>query len=91
MLSARLLEALRAYWPFYRPRLWLFPAHGGDRPMHPTSLHRAYQAAKRRRDYQARGIHGSVTPLPRTSWEAGIDVYTIQRLLGHGEGHSELT
>ena len=59
VLSTRLLEALRGYFLIYRPLVWLFPAHGGDRPMHPTSLQRAYQAAKRRAGItKPGGIHG---------------------------------
>jgi len=50
LLSARLLEALRAYWKVARPPDWLFPARGKDpaRPMDPSSLQKAYLTAKRR-------------------------------------------
>ena len=48
VLSAPLLEALRAYWKVDRPRPWRFPARGGHRPMDPTNLQRAYGIAKQR-------------------------------------------
>jgi integrase len=50
LLSARLLEALRAYWKVARPPDWLFPARGQGpaRPMGPSSLQKAYLTAKRR-------------------------------------------
>ena len=50
VLSAPLLEALRAYWTVARPPAWLFPAPGPgpNRPMSRSSLQKAYLTAKRR-------------------------------------------
>jgi integrase len=36
MLSPALLQTLRTYWKQARPNQWLFPGHGGKRPLHPT-------------------------------------------------------
>jgi site-specific recombinase XerD len=85
VLSARLLAALRAYWTIARPRPWLFPSDRTARPMHPTALQRAYVTAKRRAGIQKPGgIHGLRHAFATHLLEAGVDLHTIQRLLGHG-------
>ncbi len=57
-VSPTLLERLRAYWRRYRPRAWLFPGPSG-RPLGPTTLQKAYGAAKARAGIvKAGGIHG---------------------------------
>ena len=48
VLSARLLDALRAYWRVARPATWLFPGKDATRPLDPSGLQRAYTIAKRR-------------------------------------------
>ena len=85
VLSARLLAALRAYWTLARPRPWLFPSDRTAQPMHPTALQRAYGTAKRRAGIQKPGgIHGLRHAFATHLLEAGVDLHTIQRLLGHG-------
>lgn len=36
MLAGSLLETLRAWWKQGKPRTWLFPGQGGQRPLNPT-------------------------------------------------------
>lgn len=83
-LSAGLLEELRAYWRRYRPRTWLFPGIGSDRPLTDGSLHRLCQQVVARAGLKRRVTmhtlrHSCATHL----LEAGVDVVTIQAVLGH--------
>ncbi len=83
-LSPRLLQALRTYWKKYRPATYLFPGKTPDRPYAATSIQKAIKASAQRA-----GIRKSVHPhVLRHSYatgllEAGVDILTISRLLGH--------
>jgi len=83
-LSPRLLEALRHYWRAYRPPLYLFPGKTPERPYAASSIQKAIKVAARKA-----GIRKNVHPhVLRHSFatsllEAGVDLLTISRLLGH--------
>ena len=84
LLPPRLLEALRAYWTVHRPTGWLFPGKDPSRPMNPSSLQKAYHIAKRRAGIRkSGGIHALRHAFATHLLEAGVDVHTIQRLMGH--------
>jgi len=86
-LSPRLLEVLRAYWKWKKPKTYLFPGYYAARQDKPITSHTVWNAvsvAARRA-----GIRKKVSPhLLRHSWathllERGTDLKTIQVLLGH--------
>ena len=84
MLSPALLETLRAYWRQSRPRVWLFPGHGGKRPLHPTVMQRAFKQAKQEaRIAKQVSFHSLRHSFATHLLDSGVNVRTIQVLLGH--------
>jgi len=83
-LSPRLLSELRDYWKRYKPTSLLFPGNSADKTYADTSIQKAIKKSA-----GLAKIHKNVTPHTlRHSYatgllEAGVDLLTISRLLGH--------
>ena len=85
-LSHRLLEELRSWWCTHRHPQWLFPSRRPDRPLGVSGVQRACQVAVARVGLKP-GVcshtlrHTFATEL----LEAGVDLLTIQKILGHAQ------
>lgn len=90
LLPPKLLELLRVYWRWEHPKDWLFPGEKPGTPISKESIFRACQKAG-----QDAGISKAVHPhslrhaFATHLLEAGVDLRTIQLLLGHA--HLETT
>ncbi len=89
-LTPKLLETLREYWRWMKPKTYLFPGMvdnwRADKPLTPKCVWLAVQEAVKRA-----GIKKRVSPHTlRHSWathllENGTDLRTIQMLMGHAD------
>lgn len=84
LLAETTLALLRTYFSIYRPKHWLFPGQGGKKPIDRSSVGKVFKAA-----CSAAGINKPATVHTlRHSFathllEDGVDLYYIQKLLGH--------
>jgi site-specific recombinase XerD len=84
LLSVRLLEELRAYWRAYRPTPWLFPSRNPKRHLNDDKARIIFNEAKAKAGIRKKGsIHLLRHCFATNLLEAGVDLPTIQILMGH--------
>ena len=84
ILSQNLLIELCKYWKRYRPSIWLFPNRTKNGPLSRNEAWHIFNQAKKRAGIKkGRGIHTLRACFATHLLQAGVDLRSIQFLLGH--------
>lgn len=85
-LSVKLLAELRAYWQCYRPRHWLFPNAAQSGPLCAGTVQKLFQRVRARAGIRKpASMHTLRHSFATHMLEAGVDVLTLQKILGHSQ------
>lgn len=84
LLSQSALDLLREYWRAYRPSAWLFYGRDPELPLSSASAQQVYyQALAKSGVRRVGGIHTLRHCFATHLMENGLDIYALQRLMGH--------
>jgi len=89
LLARGTLAILREYWKACRPVDWLFPGHRKDRPVDVSTIQKVFKRACEQAGIRKpASVHTLRHSFATHLLEAGTDLYSIQKLLGHTSGQT---
>ena len=84
LLAREALHALRAYQDRYQPRTWLFPGQKPGLPLITNTVRTVFRAKKKKAEiHKAASVHSLRHSFATHLLDAGVDLFRIQKLLGH--------
>ena len=90
-LCKETLEVLRGYYKFFRPKLWLFEGSKNKQPMSSRSLHQIFKHSLQKSGINKQASFHTLRHCYATHLlEAGTNLFSIQKLLGHKNIRSTL-